>query len=208
MVKGQAAEKNMGILREMAQIRARGNLGKVPNLWNSAKAILGGGGILGAAAVYPEVDADKKAYGALAMTLLEPYTEAQGRGITNTEFPRYAALIPNPDDFDITNEKKEQAMLSLFQQDLKKREIYRSIEKPDGTYPKNAASLVDKLLSESTKEIQAQAKEAIKVPTSLKQASFGAKFKKPPTDASEGDRIRDENGNVLRWDGKSWKKVE
>ena len=206
--KGELAEKSMQILDEMAQIRARGNLGKLPSLMSAGKALLGGGGILGAAAAYPQIDADKQAYNSLAMRMIQPYAEAQGRGITNTEFPRYAALIPSADDFDLTASQKEDAMRSLVKYDLNKWNIYKSIEKPDGTYPRNAAAQVEKLMADSRKQINKQTNEAIKGPTSLKEAPVGAQFDKLPKGAAMGDMIRDDKGNVLKWDGKSWKKAK
>ena len=99
----------------------------------------------------------RAAYDEIAKMNLEVFKGALARGISNkSEFEQYSHIISNATDTPSIAKAKNDALRTILERDVKKKELYDSIQNPDGTYPKNASKLIDELTKESDSQIKKQ----------------------------------------------------
>ena len=115
----------------------------------------------------------RAAYDEIAKMNLEVFKGALNKGISNkSEFEQYSRIISNATDTPSIAKAKNDALRTILERDVKKKELYDSIQNPDGTYPKNASKLIDELTKESDSQIKKQIDAVSKAVTPSKGHVF------------------------------------
>jgi len=143
----------------------------------------------------------------LGMAMMELHSLAQGRGISQNEFPSYKELIPKVTDTVAGAKAKINAYKAQLEYSIKKYDVYEAIRKPDGTLPKDSFQKVDKLMKEGKKAADKMVKEAVGEKESKDNFKEGQKFSSLPSNARKGDRFNSKSGQILEFDGSNYKLV-
>jgi hypothetical protein len=188
----EAADTVLKSLNNMEEIRKRGNLGAFS--WFKK--------------LDPKVRQDKASYDTEASNVINLYRSMFPRGITTPEFKRITEeWTPSSNFTDATNEGRESVFKRMVDQIMKKNDLLLSLQKPDGSYPANVQSIVNKKMHDEEKSLK---QELLKGPG----VAIGDITQKldPASKFPAGARFQevDQNGNptgyVYVGDGKNWKK--
>jgi len=147
----------------------------------------------------------------LRLALLNIHRTALAKGITSTEFPFYEDILPNVEYTEAANRAKLDAYRLQLGHYIQRQKVYDSIQKPDGSFPKDASKMVNQLMAESKKDVKKTVREARKQNPKIQNSIEGAKendqFSALPSDAKEGDRFKTKNGQIVRMTNGNWKIV-
>ena len=143
----------------------------------------------------------------LGMAMMELHSQAQGRGISQNEFPSYKELIPKVTDTVTGAKAKINAYKAQLEYSIKKYDVYEAIRKPDGTLPKDSFQKVDKLMKEGKKEADKMVKEAVGEKKPKENFKERQEFSSLPSNARKGDRFESKSGRILEFDGSNYKLV-